>query len=51
MTPEVTAAEVVPRTHAVKGHGFLGVPGIGVEPIPETVRRFTTAAKVLYAKD
>ncbi|MFJ8962940.1 o-succinylbenzoate synthase [Lentzea sp. NPDC102401] len=26
-------------------------PGIGVEPIPETVKRFTTATKVLYAKD
>ncbi|PWK83169.1 O-succinylbenzoate synthase [Lentzea atacamensis] len=26
-------------------------PGIGVEPIPETLQRFTTATKVLYTKD
>ncbi|GGU48218.1 o-succinylbenzoate synthase [Lentzea flava] len=34
--------------------GFMHVPtgpGIGVEPIPETLRRFTTATKVLYARD
>ena len=34
--------------------GFMHVPtgpGIGVEPIPATLRRFTTATKVLYAKD
>ena len=26
-------------------------PGIGVEPIPDAVRRFTTATKVLYTRD
>ncbi|MFJ5990896.1 o-succinylbenzoate synthase [Lentzea sp. NPDC092896] len=34
--------------------GFMHVPagpGIGVEPIPETVKRFTTAKKVLYPRD
>ncbi|MEU3646182.1 o-succinylbenzoate synthase [Lentzea sp. NPDC034063] len=34
--------------------GFMHVPagpGIGVEPIPETVKRFTTATKVLYPRD
>ena len=34
--------------------GFMHVPtgpGIGVDPIPETLRRFTTATRVLYAND
>jgi O-succinylbenzoate synthase len=34
--------------------GFMHVPtgpGIGIDPIPETLRRFTTATKVLYAND
>ncbi|HEX8870076.1 MAG TPA: enolase C-terminal domain-like protein, partial [Lentzea sp.] len=32
--------------------GFMHVPtgpGIGIEPIPETLKRFTTATKVLYS--